>query len=142
MTCTFFGHRDCPETIRPKLRAALENLIATHHVTQFYVGNQGRFDAMARHTLRELAETYPPISYHIVLAYPPCKRDIENFENNIHMVLPKDIETVPKRFAVFHRNRWMVEQADYVVTYVTRSYGGAAQFAALAERKGKIMVKI
>ena len=46
--CTFFGHRDCPETIKPKIRTAVINLIENHGVTMFYVGNQGNFDRMVR----------------------------------------------------------------------------------------------
>lgn len=46
--CTFFGHRDCPESIRPLLRAAIVDLIEKHRVRLFYVGNEGNFDRMAR----------------------------------------------------------------------------------------------
>lgn len=35
--CTFFGHRDCPETIKPKIRMAVIDLIENHGVTMFYV---------------------------------------------------------------------------------------------------------
>ena len=35
--CTFFGHRDSPETIKPKIRAAVIDLIENHGVTMFYV---------------------------------------------------------------------------------------------------------
>ena len=30
--CTFFGHRDCPSSIKPKLREALIDLIENHTV--------------------------------------------------------------------------------------------------------------
>ena len=46
--CTFFGHRDCPETIRPALRRLLVDLIENRNVDMFYVGNQGGFDYMVR----------------------------------------------------------------------------------------------
>ena len=36
-TCTFFGHRDCPETIKPKLREVLINLITNHSVERKYL---------------------------------------------------------------------------------------------------------
>lgn len=49
--CTFFGHRDCPDTIKEKLREALTDLIEHHGVNLFYVGNQGNFDAIARSVL-------------------------------------------------------------------------------------------
>ena len=51
-TCTFFGHRDCPETIKPKLRSTIIDLIENHNVDMFYVGNQGRFDAIVRGVVR------------------------------------------------------------------------------------------
>ena len=52
--CTFFGHRDCPSSIKPKLREALIDLIENHTVDMFYVGQQGAFDSMVRSVLKEL----------------------------------------------------------------------------------------
>ena len=49
---TFFGHRDSPETIKPKIRAAVIDLIENHGVTMFYVGNQGNFDRLVRSVLK------------------------------------------------------------------------------------------
>ena len=40
--CTFFGHRDAPETVAVDLRAATVRLIEEQGVSQFYVGTQGR----------------------------------------------------------------------------------------------------
>ena len=58
------------------------------------------------------------------------------------MYFQKD-ETVPKRFAIFYRNKWMIERSDYVVTYVTHQIGsGAAQFKELAEKQGKIVIEL
>jgi hypothetical protein len=36
----------------------------------------------------------------------------------------------------------MLRQADYVVTYITHSWGGAAQFAELGKRKGKTIINL
>jgi len=36
----------------------------------------------------------------------------------------------------------MVENSQYVVTYVTRTFGGAAQFKELAIKKGKTVIEI
>ena len=33
--CTFFGHRDCPETIKAKLREVLVDLITNHGVDAY-----------------------------------------------------------------------------------------------------------
>lgn len=138
--CTFFGHRDSPETIKPKIRAAVIDLIENHGVTMFYVGNQGNFDRLVRSVLKEVTTAYPGVGYAVVLAYmPSAKKSADDFSDTL---LPDGIEKVPKRFAISWRNKWMIEHADYVVTYVTRLFGGAAQLSALAKSKGKIIYDI
>ena len=52
-------------------------------------------------------------------------------------MLPEGIETVPKRYAISWRNKWMIDHADYVVTYLVRLQGGAAKFVALAQKRKK-----
>ena len=52
-------------------------------------------------------------------------------------MLPEGIEKVPKRYAILWRNKWMIEHADYVVTYVTRSCGGSAKFQGIAIKMDK-----
>lgn len=71
--CTFFGHRDCPSSIKPNLKQALIHLIDAQSVDTFYVGNHGAFDAMVRSTLAELMQDYPHIRCAVVLAYLPTK---------------------------------------------------------------------
>lgn len=73
--CTIFGHRDCPASVRAKLRAVVAELIEGRGVDRFYMGRQGAFDAMARSVLRELAEIYPHISYAVVLERLPGPKD-------------------------------------------------------------------
>ena len=140
--CTFFGHRDCPSSIKPKLHNVIINLIEKEHVDLFYVGNHGAFDAMVRAQLRELEQIYPNIRYAVVLAYLPQKSNEFDPQNYSDTIFPEGIETVPKRFAISWRNRWMLRQADYVVTYVTHSWGGAAQFAEMAKRQHKKVINI
>ena len=142
MTCTFFGHRFVPQKIEPTLRSTLIDLIENHGVDLFYVGNHGDFDAMVRRTLRELSVKYP-IRYHVVLAYMPEKRDEYRLTDYSDTILPEGIETVIKRFAINYRNKWMIEQSDFVVTYVVHDGGsGAARFKKLAERKGKTVIEL
>ena len=132
--CTFFGHRFIPDIIEPALRSALADLIENRGVDLFYVGNHGGFDGMVRRVLRELSKKYE-IRYFVVLAYMPEKRDGSDHEDYSDTILPDGIETVPKRFAITYRNKWMLRGSDYVVTYVTHEIGsGAAQFKRLAEK--------
>ena len=132
--CTFFGHRDCPDTIKPRLREALIDLIENHNVDMFYVGYQGRFDALVRGVLRDLQHEYPQINYAVVLAYMPGKQT--EYDDYSDTMLPEGIESVHPRYAISWRNNWMLKQSDYVVTYITHSWGGAAQYAKKAVVSG------
>ena len=138
--CTFFGHRDCPETIRPKLREVLIGLIVNHGVDMFYVGNQGRFDAIVRDVLRELKKEYPQINYAVVLAYMPGKKT--EYDDYSDTMLPEGIESVHPRYAISWRNNWMLQRSDYVVTYVTHPWGGAAQYVNKAINQRKKVIRL
>ena len=130
MTCTFFGHKDTPYSIKDKLREQLIDLIENQGANKFYVGNHGSFDRMAASVLRELKGIYPNIEFRIVLAYLP------NYEiNHEETEFPEGIENVPKRFAIDYRNKWMIKKADAVVAYIAQDLGGAAKFVKLAERR-------
>lgn len=140
MVCTFFGHKDTPPNIAEPLRATLVDLIENKQVTTFYFGNQGAFDGVVKTTVKDLKKTYPFISYAVVLAYLPQKNGPH--EDGTQTLFPEGLETIHPKFALDRRNTWLVEHADYVVTYVTRSFGGAAKFKTLAEKKGKSVINI
>ncbi len=134
MVCTFFGHRNAGEEIAESLREVLIDLIENKNVTLFYVGNQGRFDAMVRRELKMLKRVYPHIKYFVVLAYMPHRRkeeDTFDYSDTIYFTIPKN---TPPRFAIDKRNRIMIEKADFVVTYVRTLVGGAAKFKEIAEK--------
>ena len=138
--CTFFGHRDCPDTIKPRLREVLVDLIENHGVDMFYVGNQGRFDAIVRGVLRDLQHEYPQINYAVVLAYMPGKQT--EYDDHSDTMLPEGIESVHPRYAISWRNSWMLKQSNYVVTYITHPWGGAYEFAQTAKRRGIMVINI
>ncbi|MBQ4446972.1 MAG: hypothetical protein II897_01590 [Clostridia bacterium] len=141
MTCTFFGHRYVQKEIEPILRSTLIDLIEKHECRLFYVGNQGGFDAMVTRVLLELSDRYPIRAY-TVLAYLPVGESGAS-EGILPTILPEGIETVPRRFAISFRNRWMIAQSDFVVTHVTNYIAsGAAQFKALAEKQGKMVTNL
>jgi len=129
-TCVFFGHRDSPGELYPDILAAAEKLILDGGADRFLAGSQGSFDRMVLRALGELKRKYPHIRYFEVLAYLP-KSQPEH-----ETLLPEGIETVPPRFAISRRNRWMVREADFAIVHVDRSWGGAAEAVRLAGRQG------
>jgi len=102
------------------------------------VGSQGSFDRMAHEVLRDLRSDYD-FEYEILLAYMP-KKNSPAFDDE-KTLFPSVLEKVHPRFAIDKRNRWMVEQSDFVVTYV-RISGGAAKFKELAQKKKKTVIEL
>ena len=72
----------------------------------------------------------------------PPKQDEFDTRDYSDTMLPEGIETVHPRFAISWRNKWMIRQSDYVVTYITRSWGGAAQFTEKAKCQKKKVVSL
>ena len=115
MTVTFCGHAQIlqSEKIEKWLYDVTEKLIE-QGATTFYLGGYGAFDSLAASVLRGTSGYDSTI-------YPP-------------------LETVPHRFAISHRNRWMVESADVVVAYVLHDWGGAATTLRCAKQKKKQII--
>ena len=106
----------------------------------FYVGHQGQFDAYVHSELKKLKQEYPQINYAVVLAYMPGKKtECDDYSDTM---LPEGIESVHPHYAISWRNNWMLKRSDYVVTYITHSYGGAAQFARKAQNAGKRTINV
>lgn len=141
MTVAFFGHGNAPRDIEPSLEQAIIQLIEEDENITFLVGTHGHFDGMARRVLERLAPRYPLMKYRIVLAYLPVKREENRFEG-LPTMLPEGIENVPKKFAISYRNNYMVKECDTVICYITRDWGGAAQFVEKARRKGKNIINL
>lgn len=131
-TCTFFGHRDTKKEVEPILRNTLENLIINKNVDLFYIGNHGNFDIMVKNILEKMKIYFPNINFYVVCAYPTLKRK----EVSPHHVYPLQIRGMPER------NSWMIENSDYVVTYVTKFCGGAARFKRQSIRQKKAVIEL
>lgn len=140
MICTFFGHRDTPPETEPLLCTLLMDLICQQGADVFYVGNHGAFDKMVQRNLRHLQEEYPHIRCAVVLTKMPGERDGQ--EMPLATIYPEGLETVPPKYAISARNRWMLSQADCVIGYIAHSFGGAAQFYMQAKRNGKIVYNL
>ena len=138
MICTFFGHKNTSDSVKPKLYEVLTDLILNHQADLFYVDNQGHFDSIVRNTLKELKEKFPHIRFYVVLAYMPKDNLLDDFET----IYPEGLEKTPPKYAIDKRNRWLVEKADTVITCVNLPFGGASKFKELAEKKNKRVINI
>ena len=91
--------------------------------------------------LSELSETRA-FRFYIVLAYLPAEKEKPRADHTILPDLSVKNENIPPRFAIHYRNKFMVEAADIVVTYVQHSWGGAAKYKLLAEKKNRQIIEL
>lgn len=95
---------------------------------------------MVYRALCELRNIYTHISVTVVLAYMPTEEMVNKYGPDT--ILPEGIEAVPKRYAISWRNKWMIDQSDYVVTYVTRPFGGAATYKGIANSENLTIISL
>ena len=138
MTVTFCGHSTVypMETVEAWLRETVAALIL-RGAEKFYLGGYGTFDQMAAAAVWEQKAQHPNIASVLVLPYLDRKVISEHYDYTTYPPL----ESVPKRFAISRRNRWMVDNSDVLVAYVTREWGGAATTLKYAERKKKEIIR-
>lgn len=133
--CFLMGHRDAPETIRPALRKAVEDHILLHGVREFYVGQYGRFDAMAAHILADVKARFPDIRLYLLTPYHPAERAVVlpgGFDGGCY---PFD-QAVPRRAAIVAANQAMIDRSDFLIVYVSHP-GNARELLLYARRRAE-----
>ncbi len=139
--CAFFGHGDFAgeNELRPRLEAVLIDLITRRDVTEFYVGTYGLFERMSFSLVSKLKKRYPHIQVVFVAAYlGQVKRERDIFDFDVS-ICPLDC-AAQKRGAIVMRNKWVVNNCDMAVCYVSSPMGGASRsFCALKSKRKPII---
>ncbi len=140
MTVTFFGHGDAPESLGEALYQTLLELVCKEGASNFLVGTHGNFDRLALLSLKRLKKQYSHIRHTVVLAYMPQGK--QEFCDETDTLIPSAVVGVPPRFAIDKRNGFMLDQSDVLITYVVRSWGGAAKYKKMALSRGKRVIEL
>ena len=133
MIVTFCGHSQIgnPEKLQNVLESAVHSVL-NRGATRFYLGGYGDFDQLAAKVLFRIKLDDSVL----VLPYLDKKVDLTLYTRTCY----PPIEQVPRRFAIVHRNRWMVDASDVVIAYVHHDWGGAYQTLSYAKRRGKVII--
>lgn len=94
---------------------------------------------MVRRQLNDLSKTYT-IKFNVVLTYLPTEKN--KHDDLTNTIYPEGIEATPKRFAIVRINKWMLQKADRVVSYVTHTVSGAAKFKEMAIKQKKTVIEL
>ena len=138
MIVAFCGHREVAQRddVRAWLIDCVESLIH-EGATEFYLGGYGAFDNMAASVVSESKTKYPAIRSTLVLPYLDQLADMRLYDTSMYPPL----EAVPRKYAIAHRNEWMIQSADVVVAYVRYGWGGAAKTLEYARKKKKRIIQ-
>ena len=146
MIVTFCGHSQYTGSGEDEERiiSLLTEIIGDHNA-ELYLGGYGSFDSFARKCGRKYQETHPNIRLIFVTPYITIDYQKNHLDYNKDLydeILYPNLEDKPLKFAISYRNKWMVEQADYVIAYITHDWGGAYQTYRHAQRKKKPLFNI
>ncbi|MCM1438620.1 MAG: hypothetical protein NC131_05345 [Roseburia sp.] len=130
MKITFCGHAEILERneIAEKISHTFKTEISDERL-EFYLGAYGEFDHIALKACVTYKSLHPLSKIYFITPYPEDKYlKSRNLNGKIFDgIIYPPIETVPKKYAIIERNKWMVNQADLVIAYVNHSWGGAAK---------------
>ena len=129
--CTFAGHRQVFEPkIEERVKETLESLIGRGHRLVFLCGGMGQFDALCAGAVRWLKKKHPEKDIQLCLVIP------------YFFLMPDGVEYAHYKAAIPKQNRWMVDQADCLISYIIRQYGGAYQTCRYAMKKSIPIINV
>ena len=143
MVISFLGHRtlygadDLFEAVK---NAIVKNTNFDEKVT-FFCGGYGDFDDLCARVCRSIKTHYENCEIVFVTPYMTVSQQEKNKEwiklKLYDSILYPPLEQVPLKFAICERNKWMIDQSDFIIFYVEHPYGGAYQGFRYSQRKGK-----
>ena len=139
MIITFCGHSQYTETKQDeeKIISFLSQTVGDRPA-ELFLGGYGSFDAFALKCGKKYQKTHPNTKLIFVTPYISANVRKDVYDGIIYPSLEKS----PPKFAISHRNKWMVEQADFVIAYIDHSWGGAYQTYKHAKRKSKPLLNL
>lgn len=137
--CAFFGHSQIyqDEEVRKRLDATIKALIEESGVCEFLVGEQGDFDRMAAAAVRRAKSYAPNIELNLVIPYrtKALQEYKEYYQKDYDTIIyPEAVWGCHYKAAITKRNRWLADEAGYIIAYVARDFGGAATALRYAQK--------
>lgn len=148
MVITFAGHSFIPskEQVKELVKEQLKIIIPNNIAVTCYFGGYGDFDYICACACKELKQDNSKIEIvyvapYITLSEQAKIREMQKSGLCDASIYPP-IEGVPPKAAILKRNEWMITKADWIISYVNCSYGGAYKSLQVAMRKEKNIINI
>lgn len=143
--CCAFGHRELYRNIDEKLRKIIVKLIENEDVTIFMTGGIGQTDSKFSSIVRELKSTYKQIK--LVLVKPYFSGELNTNKEYYEImyddvIIPDELAGCYYKSAITKRNRWMIDNCDYIIDCTYRDFGGAVDAIKYAKRTNKNVMEV
>ena len=138
MIISFCGHSTYieKENHQTQVLQILESEIGDEEA-EFFLGEYGCFDSFAYKCAKIYQKNHINAKLIYITPYIKNKKDILVQPSRFDGIIYPPLETVPKRYAIFHRNRWIVDNSDVIITYIEHSFGGAFEMYKYAQKQHK-----
>lgn len=142
MIITFFGHRDFYSTENDEkyLLSILENSIAGNTV-EFYLGGYGNSDTFFHKCCKEYQRIHGNANLIFITPYLTSNNLQEKAKKYDSVIYP-ELENIHPKFAILHRNRYMIDKSDTVITCIQHKKGGAYQAYLYAKKQRKNIIEL
>ncbi len=150
-TCAFTGHRDIPHELYQTISDAIRREIYSLYqkgVRHFIAGGAIGFDMISAVTVLNLKSTLPDITLHLAI---PCPNHYTKWKSSdkalfcaIRARADSEITVSPQydKGCMYKRNRYMVDNSSYLISYCKKKSGGTYYTEKYAEGKKLIVKKI
>lgn len=139
MIISFCGHSDYikAHNDEEKILSFLYHNIKEEEV-EFYLGGYGSFDNFAYTCAKKYKSTNPLCKLIYVTPYMNPKQQTHTYD----LIIYPPLESIPPRFAITHRKKWMIGQSDIVIAYLNRQFGGAYKSYLIAKKLKKTIFNL
>ncbi len=147
-TYAFLGHREVYQPgVEARLEAEIEKLLQVDSEFLFLTGGMGQFDSMGTDAVRAVKRRYKEkhITLALVMPYMSNRLNTDKEYYRLYydqIIIPEKAANAHYKAAIQIRNRWMVDQADTVIAYICRDFGGAFTSVKYSKRQGKLIINI
>ena len=148
MIITFAGHSLLTEKdeLSKAVRQIITEIIKKADKVSFYCGGYGDFDMICQGVCRSVKKDFPNCETVFVTPYMTDSQQKKIdclLENRVYdAVIYPPLESVPLKYAISRRNKWMVDSADLIIAYVKYKSGGSYKTLQYAVRRNKTVINL
>lgn len=144
----FCGHANTSmdnKLILSNISNTVKELYEKEHITNFLSGGMGNFDTMCEREILLLKKSHPEVKLFLIIPYltVSLNKNREELQARYDEIIYPDFgKEYHYKQVIVERNKWMVNNSDYVIANVTNNYGGAYRTLKYAKKMNKTVISV